>query len=396
MLEVSLALLLVAGYAAMKVSDDYDAAVDMHIKARVKGLDSVRTAASEYAARYYGAVVALQAPGSITVGGSPLTVDLPGSTGATYTIADGNHPTVNDLAELGLLPRGFADTAIGGGKYGVALQTTPKACMRDECNIEGMVFIDRPYRTKSATNFALAGRAVQFIGADGMASRPDNADVMSSYGGKFTLPNPVTPAMSGLIGIRFGYLSTVHTRQSSSLSVSEASASGTITADQFRTPIKVAGDKCEGDGSIASGSSSVLVCASGVLRELAPTGSQGDVCATAGALANDAVTREALLCKNGHLVRLSNLLARTVVQSQIRATDGKVVAKPICETGGTPGYSFESSKVASGGVSPESPHWTVKSVGVSWVLTAPALDSTPLSSGPEYVPSDVMNIECLY
>ena len=396
MLEVSLALLLVAGYAAMKVSDDYDTAVELHLKARTKALDSVRTAAAEYAARYYGAVVSMQAPGSITTAGSPLTVDLPGSAGGTYTIADGNHPTVRDLADLGLLPRGFADTAIGGGLYGVALETTPQGCLRDECNIEGMVFIDRPYRTRNAVNFALAGRAVQFIGADGMTSRPEKPTLMSSYGGKFSLPNPVAPALAGLIGIRFGYLSTAHIRQVVPDSTADASASGAITADLFRTPIKAAGDKCEGDGSIASGAASVLVCTGGVLHDLAPTGSQGDVCATAGALANDVTTREALFCKNGRLVRLANLLARTVVQSQIRATDGKVVVKPSCEPGGTPGYSFASSKVEAATSTRESSKWTVKTVGTTWVLAAPATDALPNPSGTDTAPPDVLNIECVY
>lgn len=396
MLEVSLALLLVAGYAAMKVVDDYDAAVELHLKARTTALDTVRKAAAEYAARYYGPVVAMQAPGSIITAGSPVEVDLPGGAGGTYTIADGNHPTITDLAELGLLPRGFADMAIGGGKYGVALETSPQGCFRNECNIEGLVFIDKPYRTKNAVNFALAGRAVQFIGADGMTSRPEKAGLMSSYGGKFSMPNPVTPAVAGLIAIRFGYLSPARTQVSGPQDQDGASASGTITADQFRTPLKSAGDNCQGDGSIASGASTVLVCTGGVLRELAPTGSQGDACAAAGAIANDVATRESLFCKNGHLVRLANLLARTVVQSQIRATDGKVVAKPTCEAGGTPGYSFASGKSDVAATARESQKWTVKTEGKTWVLVAPAVEANPLPSGADYAQADVFNIECVY
>lgn len=396
MLEVSLALLVVAGYAAFKLSEDYDDAVNLHLRARVKALDTVKSASEQYAARYYTELVTAGNPGSILTPGTPITVQVASPGGdSSYTIEDANHPSIKDLVALHLLTQSFSSSAIGGGAYGIALETSPAGCAGVGCNIEGIAFIDKPYQANGKINFALAGRSVQFLGADGMTSLPRSPQVMSGYGGKFALPNPVVPALAGIIGSRFEYRGPVKTPAMPGQFAQAATSGDAMSAAQFVPPRRDPDEECSQDGEIASGSSGILFCSQGRFQEVAPMGSQGDVCRAAGSIAKDKATLEALVCKNDVLVRLSNLLARTVTHSTVRVTDGMRLAKPVCEAGGV--ASFQASPSSEGVAPSKAVRSTAVTSGKAWMIRLEGgTDSAAGDQGGAVEPGEILDLVCVY
>ncbi|MBK4736086.1 hypothetical protein [Noviherbaspirillum pedocola] len=205
LLEFSLALVLATGYAVVRAQSDFDAAVDLQVRARAQGLETVHAAAVAYAERYFDQIVGMPAPGTLQITGSAIHVAKRASPAGDmlYQVADGNHPDVSDLVALRLLPANFSGAAIGGGRYRIALEVTPPGC-RQDCSIEGAVYVDQPFRVNGKIQHPRTGRAVQLLGADGAASRPENPAVLSGYGGRFTLPNPAGD-VAGILAERFGY-----------------------------------------------------------------------------------------------------------------------------------------------------------------------------------------------
>lgn len=212
LLEFSLVLVLATGYAVMRAQADFDAAIELEVRARVQGLETVRAAASDYAARYSGQIVAMPAQGTLQLRGSSIHVARKASPRGDmlYTVADGNHPSVVDLVALRLLPAQFNEAAIGGGQYRIALEVAPSGCRQEDCNIDGVVYVDQPFRVNGKVQHPRTGRAVQLLGADGATSRPDSPALLSGYGGRFSLPNPAGD-VPGILAVRFGYYPAVQT-----------------------------------------------------------------------------------------------------------------------------------------------------------------------------------------
>ena len=170
----------------------------------------------------------------------------------------------------------------------------------------------------------------------------------------------------------------------------------TLRAGQFLTPIRSAGDECAQEGAIASGASGVLFCSQGIFQEVLPLGAPGDVCRAPGTIAKDKTTLEALFCKNGVLIRLSNVLAKSVTQSTVRVTDGMRLVKPACDAGGVASFA-----VATSSDHPLVYERTVRSTatasGNAWVFHVRDSSGTDgAGQGGVEKPSDVLEIACVY
>lgn len=139
--------------------------------------------------------------------GQPIvkgTVTIPTGAGAG-TIYE---PTVANLIALGYLPASFQanllTVADGALQHSITLQ--PAGCTGMACNVEGLVFIDRPVTLPEAgagVNSLVLGQMMQRIGG-AAGSSIDSTSGLVGASGSWTLPNPIAGAPAGVFGARFG------------------------------------------------------------------------------------------------------------------------------------------------------------------------------------------------
>jgi hypothetical protein len=161
------------------------------------------------------------------------------------------------------------------------------------------------------------------------------------------------------------------------------------------------GQTCAEAGQFGTSSTgSGFVCNGSYWSSVNASGNVGDTCAPAGRMATAISNREQLVCSNGRLVRLANMLSRQVEMSRLLVTDGTVVAKPACEAGGTGSYSFHLTQtVVDVSVAPprQAMYIAATDNGSSWGVQIRVKDNTGAEvTANNYSISAVMKLECAY
>lgn len=405
-------LVILSMIAAKKQYEAMQEQLDLQAVAQGKALATVGKAGTDYVVNYYAQLDAMATPGdpiSVTVGSGPGAL--------TVNIAQGDRPTIAEMVQLGLLPTNYSQRAPIGGNYVYQIRKTPAGCT-SQCNLEGEVWVDVPYRTNGRIDTSRAGIVVKTIGADGAMSTASAPANLSGYGGKWAVPNPVLPSSAGIIAMRFGYASSVNSqfyRRDGSLpltgpmnaagnsisNVSTFMATGSITGDQFVPGAKTAGTACTTANAIASGAGLVLICDGGTWKVYKGlTATPGAACSPEGTRAVSVVNGEDLFCKNGVYVRMVNLITRNPEISRQLVMDGTVVAKPTCDTGGTPDYSFHLIQTAVDvTITPpkQAMYITTNDLGGSWQVVLRLRDDVGgENSGNLYNLRAIMRLECRY
>lgn len=115
------------------------------------------------------------------------------------------------------------------------------------------------------------------------------------------------------------------------MAVSEFVVEGAACAN---TSGAVAGAVTEFAGLVGGG---MATCAAGRWTAVSRAGTAGVACTMSGAYATDQTDGQGLICRNGIYVRTAALLSNFVLASTMSASDGTVLAKPVCpDTGGAP------------------------------------------------------------
>jgi hypothetical protein len=161
------------------------------------------------------------------------------------------------------------------------------------------------------------------------------------------------------------------------------------------------GSPCTSPGLLGSDPTGIsFVCNGSYWTTVNTFANLSDSCAPAGKVATSIATREQLVCKNGSFIKLVNLIAKSVEVSRQLVNDGTVVAKPACDTGGTPAYSLQLTQtVVDVSVTPprQAMYVTATDNGSTWSVVLRVKDNASGDySANDYSVSAVMKLECAY
>lgn len=406
LISVMLALALFTSIVSLELYRQQQARLDASADIVGKSLVQVQRAANTLLSDYRDKFVAASAGQSVTIQVGT------GQSARNVTIANWNAPTVTELIQLSVgLPPGFQNLTNTGGSYMLSVQKVPSGCIPTNCNLEGLVWITSPIRDMGSVDFVRAGLALKAIGADGAVSTQEAPATLAGYQGRWSTPNPVTPASGGILAARIGYASSEwspYVRLDGSKYMTgdlNMGGNSVVNALQFLTVLKTAGSACTDLGGLGSGvvngKGVAMVCRDGTWQQSGGKfANPGDPCTPDGTIAASLINDEELVCKNGRYVRLVNLIARNIEVGRINVTDGLVVGKPACDVGGVPDYSFNLNRIAIDvTVLPpkQSQYVTTIDNGTTWtVLLKLRDDAAGESSGNQYNLSAVMHLECKY
>lgn len=317
--------------------------------------------------------------------------------GATITgFSDPLRPTVAELLARGYLEAGFPARSPLGLTFQNNLVRSGACPEGPDCRVSGFATSTTPYRDGDGQlRIDTLTSAVTYIGLDAGMSLPESPALLTSIGGA-TVANP-SGSVAGLLAIRIGHGSgllplltqyykldgsrplagamnansydikavrNLEVKGDTTLIGTGATAGSSCNVDMaVRRNVNgnglvicstgswqmvgnvvtgiADGEACSAAGQLGSNATGAgFVCNGAYWTSVNTAAAIGDSCAPAGRTATAIVNREQLVCTNGQFVRLANLLSRQVERSRLLVTDGSVVAKPNCETGGTPSYSF--------------------------------------------------------
>lgn len=186
LVDVSLAILLGTGIAAAGVASAIDGRGNDSARGQGLAMLTLQGAVNQYLTDYYGQLVQ---PGGGTVAG--VAVPLA--------------PTIAELRAVGALKDPLQNTAFNGGNYHVKISTFPAGCVAPNCNLDGLVWNDKPLVDWwNNIDYPRLGLAVRTIGADGAMSNAASANTLLGMQGKWSTVNPVG-AQAGILAARTGY-----------------------------------------------------------------------------------------------------------------------------------------------------------------------------------------------
>ena len=262
------------------------------------------------------------------------------------------------------------------------------------CVISGIAHSTASYRQEGQVRSDVLATAISAIGKDGAMSYVEAPDVLRFQGGT-TMPNPVSNT-PGILAIRVGnhsgltsLLAPYYRLDGSKKLTGSMDAGGfdikrvkdiELSGDARFAATGVPGGTCNTGTSVRQNQNGtgLVICTDGIWQQVGnvvPGIADGQPCTSAGQLGSNATgagfvcngsywssvnttanvndtcapfgrmatainNREQLVCTNGKYIPLASLLSRQVEKSRLLVTDGAVVYKPNCESGGTPSYSF--------------------------------------------------------
>ena len=322
------------------------------------------------------------------------------------------------------------------------------------CVISGVAHSTAAYRQEGQVRSDVLAMAMSAIGKDGAMSYAEAPAVLRFQGGT-TMPNPVanTP---GILAIRVGnhsgltsLLAPYYRLDGSKKLTGDMDAGGydikqvkdlELSGDARFAATGVPGAACDAATSVRQNQNGtgLVICSGGMWQQIGnvvagiadgepcvsagqlgsnttgagfvcngsywssvnTTANVNDTCAPVGRMATAINNREQLVCSNGRFLRLANLLSRQVEMARVLVTDNQNVAKPACETGGTPSYSFHLTQtVVDVSVTPprQAMYIAATDNGTTWgvkikVKTHAGAEVT----ANNYSVSAVMKLECAY
>lgn len=273
----------------------------------------------------------------------PKIVAAQAVTNGTTTVANPLSPTLAELTALGFLHSTVA-APVTGGSWAIVIETQPSTCtLPGPCNLATTVYptaaVVSPNNPTAIDGVALDA-AIATIGADGGYSDVASPAVVQGSGGQWTRPNK----MGSVAGVLY--------------------AIGGSGAASY-TALKNVGDTCTTPGSVAT-----------------------------------STTGQQLICRGSNYVTTLNALPNYRTMSKVLVKDGDVVAKPTCETGGTPAFSFEMTQTAVDvAIAPplQSLYETATDQGASWKVVIHMKDrnTTDTSANP-YSITAIFHVQCYY
>lgn len=210
LLDASLALLLGTSVAAASVAYKMDERADQRARAQGLAMVTLQGAVNQYLTDHFGELVKA---GGGTVSG----------------VATPRAPTVTELRTVGALKDPFSTLAFNGGSYRVQISTFPSGCTPPACNLDALIWIDRPIVDwRNNVDFPRLGVSVSTIGFDGAMSTNASPATLLGMQGKWSAANPAG-TLAGLLAARTGYNSASYAqfyRRDGSLAMTNDIAAG--------------------------------------------------------------------------------------------------------------------------------------------------------------------------
>ena len=413
--SLGLVLLILSILALLDMHRKLEEQLDAQAVARGKAMSTVRNVANDYLVSYSTQLLAqadLNQPMDIVIGTSIYTVDRAG------------FPRIDELVDLNKAPPNLSPVAPGGANYVIRITRTPVGCAAADCDLQGLVSLDRPYMQNGDVDYARLGIAVTTIGDDGAYSRRNSPATLSGYGGAWSTDNPPIPGLgqvAGILAARFGYntsgLSIYYKRDGSTPltgdmdasnhaleGVTTLTASGKITAKNMATAFYQFGQPCDAadENAIGSGATgAVMACRSGrwMYAGASPV-EEGSHCDTDGATGTSTVNGVTLICRNNRYLRLNSLVSRNVQLDRYLVGDDSMVPIPSCDVGGTPDNTLIMNHVELNvAITPpvQAVDAFVSPAGANWLVSLKVLDALGgRHSGNSYNLSAILNTECRY
>lgn len=406
MIDVSLALILSSVATGLALQMGAEAARMGFARVQGSNMAVLSAVGAKYSSEFFSQ---LQSGAAVTKN----SVTLSSGNGAGQTYA----PTIADLKALGYLNANFSEqsTYSNGstppGLYRFRLARVPAGCELvavTTCDIEGFVYPDQPITIQGSTDPdgpSIAALMEPLLG-DGGFSLNVNSAVVTGVGGGWKTPNPIAGNPAGTVVARFGYGSSGLSNFVRMNDTRDPNLQGNLTvlgntkSATFVTDIKALNSVCSVANAIASGAGSAMICANGTWQSLGDRAAPGSTCVTTGQVATSTITNEQLFCKNSVYVKTKNLIAQNVLISRSTVRDLDVVAKPVCDAGGTADRSFTLTQVTTDvSIAPPKQSMYVSTVdlGGSWRVAIRLRDDLGgENSGNAYNVSAVLNVECKY
>ncbi|MCC7684709.1 hypothetical protein [Janthinobacterium sp. FW305-128] len=375
-----------------------------------QSVGTLQNSANAALSKYYGSFInAPDVSAAIEINLAP-----DGTAPRIVNIADWRHPTISDLRNLEIgLPPNFKNIAPNGGRYRIELNKSPVGCTPNNCNIEGLVWVDKPITVGGLVDNDRAAIAVESIGADGGRSVAgtsiQEANTIYGWKGRWNVANPVSNA-GAIVAARIGYGANAFAPYFRIDGTKQMAADGNfgghslVNAKQVLTVMKTVDAVCEDEGAIAggiiSGKGAALVC-SGSKWQAAGTKTDnvGAACSPEGKTANSP-DGQTLVCKNGNYVKLSKLIGNSLEMSRRVVRDGDLVVKPNCEYPSQADFSFDMVSTAvdfTKNPPMAAQYIRAEDYGSSWgVLLRLRADDGSEVSGNAYSLAAMMHIECRY
>lgn len=406
MIDVSLALIVSAIATGLAMQMSADSARMGFARVQGSNMAVLSAVGAKYTSEFFPQ---LQSGAAVTKNGVTLTAG--NGVGQTYA------PTIANLKALGYLNADFSEQSTysngstAPGLYRFKLARTPAGCELvavTTCDIEGFVYPDQPITIKGSTDPdgpSIAALMEPLLG-DGGFSLNVNSAVVTGVGGGWTTPNPIPGNPAGTVVARFGYGSSGLSNFVRMNDTRDPNLQGNLTvlgnsrSATFATDVKSLNSACSVPNAIASGVGTVMICSNGTWQALTTRAAPGSACATTGQVATSTVTNEQLFCKNSVYVKTRNLIPQNVLMSRTTVRDLDVVAKPVCDSGGTADRSFTLTQISTDvSIAPPKQSMYVATVdqGSSWQVVIRLRDDLGgENSGNLYNVSAILNVECKY
>lgn len=411
LIAVALALFLSALAITYEGLRQREISYDKDFQIFGESVGRLQNAANAALSKYYSAFVS--APDAATSIGINVAAD--GAPPIIVNIADWRHPTITELISLGTgLPSNFKSSAPNGGQYRISLSKSPVGCAPSNCNIEGLVWVDKIISVAGVVDNERAAIAVKAIGADGGRSiagtTPQEANTIIGWRGKWRVVNPVAN-MGGIVAARVGYGASAFAPYFRIDGTKQMAADGNfgghslVNAKQVLTVLKSVDSTCSDEGAIAggiiAGKGAALVCsdlkwqpAGGSIK----TEEVGAGCSPDGKSATNSAG-QALICKNGTYSLVSSLIGNYAELGNIIVRDDMTLSLAGCDSPAQPVVFFDmNSTTVDFTVNPPMAAQYIRAVntgGNSWriELKLRANDGSVLS-GNKYSLEAVMHYGC--
>lgn len=406
MLDLSMAMLLMAGMAAANLSARALAQQLSFAAMEGSALAELSAAGDTYTQEHFNE---LQNGLAVSHGSTSL---LPGAdSGQTYA------PRVEDLGAMNYLPAGFKADSLysrGGapGKYVFKISRTPEGCQitdSTKCGLVGYVYIDKPIL--GGTNSSVDGPAINVmmakLGNKGCTSLISSPAVMIGGGGDCGMVNPVSGNPAGVVLARFGFGASglanfvrLNDTRDPNLR-GKLTVANTSKAHEFVTDVKMVGGVCDVQNSIGSGVSGAVICIGSAWRSLGGDWTNiGESCSPEGKSAFNIGNGEQLICKGGSYKKLVSYMAKSVLISRQQVSDGSVVNKPVCDPGGTADRSFTMVQTSANlTTAPPMAAMELSTIdlGSAWSVSIKVKDdNNNEESGNIHAVKQILNLECTY
>lgn len=296
----------------------------------------------------------------------------PTVTGFANPLAPTMTELTNDTLGSSYIPPGYAPANVLGMLFTVTVTRIPSGCTPGtNCtDVTALITSSAPAGPlidpgSGYVNVQRVGHLAQIIGADAAFSDTTSPSALKGITGVWPIANPLG-SVAGALVMRAGYGSVgymsldylmprdgskqftgdINFGANSILNANNITAAGNVTGSQFTpTALVNVGTPCTPVNATTVGTDGIykynVICRTGTWSISGPPfANANDACPTNGMYAAGPTNGMLLICRGNVFLPVSSLTPSNVEKASQVVSDGDVVTKPVCDTGGTATYKL--------------------------------------------------------